>query len=337
MHGGAGVIDDPAACAAGLIPAVEEAYRLLKQSASSLEAVITAVQILEDSGSFNAGTGADLTIDGVKEMDAAVMTQEGRFGGVCCITGIKNPVLAAQKVMLESDHVLLCGEGAREFARKMGLVESDVVTMRARARLKRVVEDGSVYFPRMNRARFGEAHEVVQQVASSTGTVGAVAVDKHGSLAAATSTGGIAGRLRGRVGDSAIIGAGTYASPGGAVSCTGHGEEIMRRMLARDIVDRMTTMPGSVAMTLALSEARRRKMVCGAVGFDAHGAICYGHTSPDMAYAYKVADRLFLFTEEKRPRRDPSAAHSVPCRLESAPVPCPVQLHEATSSLTHRV
>ena len=304
VHGGAGTIDDRAACAAGLTPAIEEAYRLLKQSASAFEAVITAVRILEDSGLFNAGTGADLTIDGVKEMDAAVMTQEGRFGGVCCITGIKNPILAAQKVMLESDHVLLCGDGAGDFARKMGLAEDATITDRARARLKKVMDGGSKYFPRMNRERFGESYESPADETGSTGTVGAVAVDRHGSLAAATSTGGIAGRLRGRVGDSAIVGAGTYASPSGAVSCTGHGEEIMRRMLARDIVDRMTTMPGSVAMTLALADARRRKMVCGAVGFDAHGAICYGHTSPDMAYGYKVADRLFLFTEEKgsRPR-----------------------------------
>jgi len=162
----------------------------------------------------------------------------------------------------------------------------------------------------MNRERFGDTHEPPAGEVGSPGTVGAVAVDKHGNLAAATSTGGIAGRLRGRVGDSAILGAGTFASPSGAVSCTGHGEEIMRRMLARDIVDRMTTMPGSVAMTLALAEARRRKMICGAVGFDAHGAICYGHTSPDMAYGYKVADRLFLFTEEKGPKARPVVGQS---------------------------
>jgi beta-aspartyl-peptidase (threonine type) len=132
-----------------------------------------------------------------------------------------------------------------------------------------------------------------------------VAVDKHGNLAAATSSGGIAGRMTGRVGDTAMLGAGTYAAPSGAVSCTGHGEEIIRRLLARDVVDRMTTMPASVATTLVMAEARRRKIACGVVGFDARGGICYGYTTPDMAYGYKVAERLFLFTEEKGPKPKP--------------------------------
>jgi len=310
-HGGAGVIEDKVAAAAGLVEAVEEGYRLLKQSASAMEAVVTAVKILEDSGGYNAGTGADLTADGKKEMDAAVMTQDGRFGAVCGISGVKNPVLVAQKVMTESDHLLLCGDGAVQFARQLGFEEYDVVTERARKRLQKVLEQGSKYFPKLSqrllsgRTPAGESGAVPPASESQTGTVGAVAVDKHGNLAVATSSGGIAGHLRGRVGDSAILGAGTYAAPGGAVSCTGHGEEIMRRLLAKDIVDRMTTMPASVALTLVMAEARRRKIACGVVGFDARGGICYGHTTPDMAYVYKVAERLFLFTEEKGPKPKP--------------------------------
>jgi isoaspartyl peptidase/L-asparaginase-like protein (Ntn-hydrolase superfamily) len=109
--------------------------------------------------------------------------------------------------------------------------------------------------------------------------------------------------MRGRVGDAAILGAGTYAAPSGAVSCTGHGEEIIRKLLAKDIVDRMATMPASTATTLVTSETRRKKLMFGAVGFDARGGICYGHTTPEMAYGYKVAERLFLFTEEKPARR----------------------------------
>jgi beta-aspartyl-peptidase (threonine type) len=305
-HGGAGTIDDKAAYAAGLTEAIDEGYRLLRQSASAMEAVVTAVSMMEDNPIYDAGTGSDLTIDGQIEMDASLMTQEGRFGGVAGISGVKNPILVAQKVMIETDHLLVSGLGATEFARRMGFEDYNVVTERARTRLQKVVDQGSKYFHKMNQQRFPSGIPPVSEGGadflpeSEMGTVGAVARDKHGNLAVATSSGGIVGRMRGRVGDAAILGAGTYAGPGGAVSCTGHGEEIMRRSLARDIVERMTTMPASTAMTLVVAEARRKKLAFGAIGFDARGGICYGHTTPDMAYGYKVAERLFLFTEEKR-------------------------------------
>ena len=305
-HGGAGTIDDKAAYAEGLTEAIEEGYRLLRQSASAMEAVVTAVRMMEDNPLYDAGTGSDLTIDGRAEMDASLMTQEGRFGGVAGIYGVKNPILVAQKVMTETDHLLLCGAGATEFARRAGFEEYYVVTERARIRLERVVRHGSKYFHKQNQQRFPAGLPPVPEADATappdtkTGTVGAVARDKHGNLAAATSSGGIVGRMRGRVGDSALLGAGTFAGPSGAVSCTGHGEEIIRRSLARDIVERMTTVPASTAMTLVMAEAKRKKLAFGAVGFDAHGSICFGHTTPDMAYGYKVAERLFLFTEEKR-------------------------------------
>ncbi len=279
-HGGAGLIDDRQAYAQGLAEAIRAGYRLLRQSADALDAVVEAVRLMEENPLFNCGVGSSLTIDGRAEMDAAVMTQDGRFGGVCCITGVKNPVLVAQKVLTETDHLLLCGEGATAFARRLGFEPADVVTERARARLERLkAGEGPDHFPK--------------------GTVGAVAIDRHGRLAVATSSGGITGRLWGRVGDTAVPGAGTYAAPWGAVSCTGHGEEIMRLHLAKDAVDRMKRLPASVAATLVLSEAKRRKARCGLVGFDARGGVCFGHTTPDMAYGYMVADRLFMFTEFK--------------------------------------
>ncbi len=306
-HGGAGTIDDKAAYAAGLTEAIDEGYRLLRQSASALEAVIGAVRIMEDNPLFNAGTGSDLTIDGLIEMDAGVMTQDGKFGGVACIWDVKNPILVAQKVMTDTDHLLLCGYGATAFARSMGFEEYNVVTERAQVRMQRVLEQGSKYFQKQNQQRFPdglprapEAGGAESPPDSKMGTVGAVARDKHGSIAVATSSGGIAGRMRGRVGDAAILGAGTFAAPGGAISCTGHGEEIIRRSLARDIVERMKNMPASTAMTLVVAEARRKRLAFGAIGFDARGGICYGHTTPDMAYGYKVSERLFLFTEEKQ-------------------------------------
>ncbi len=304
-HGGAGVIDDKPAAVAGLTEAIEEGYRLLRQSASCLEAVVTAVRIMEDNPLFNCGTGSSLTVDGVAEMDASVMTQDGRFGAVCGLVRTKNPILVAHKVMTETDHLLLSGEGAVEFARRMGFEEYDVATERSRTRLQKVLAEGSPYFPRMPKAPPPESDTRGPESGEHLGTAGAVAIDKRGNLAVATSSGGIAGRMRGRVGDSAILGAGTYAAPYGAVTCTGHGEEIMRRLLAKDIVDRMLTMPASVALTLAMSEARRRKLRVGAVGFDARAGICYGHTTPDMAWGYKVAERLFMFTEDKGPKPKP--------------------------------
>ena len=308
-HGGAGTIDDKAAYAAGLTEAIREGYRLLRQSANALEAVVAAVRILEDNPLFNAGTGSDLTIDGLVEMDASLMSQDGRFGGVAGIWGVKNPILVAEKVMADTDHLLLSGFGAMEFARRMGFEEYNVVTERALARLQRVTDHGSKYFLKQNQQRFPSGMPPAAEADAGTtpenhmGTVGAVARDKHGSIAAATSSGGIVGRMRGRVGDAAILGAGTYAGLSGAVSCTGHGEEIMRRSLARDIAERMTTLPASTAMMLVMAEAKRKKLAFGAVGLDAKGGFCYGHTTPDMAYGYNVNERVFLFTEEKpRPR-----------------------------------
>lgn len=291
-HGGAGIINDKEAYARGLAEAIEEGYRLLRQGASALEAVVKATTILEDNPIFNAGTGSSLTIDGIAEMDAGLMTQNGRFGGICCIRNVKNPILVAEKVMTETDHLILTGEGAIIFARKCGFPEYNPVTEKAADRLKEVRTSGSKYFPKLN-----------QQLGISGykwGTVGTVAIDRNGYIVAATSSGGIVGRLTGRVGDSGIPGAGVYASPYGGVSCTGHGEEILRMLLAKDIVDRMKTMPASTSVTLALVEAKRKKILCGAVAIDARGTIGYGHTSPDMAYGYKAADRLFLFTDGKK-------------------------------------
>jgi beta-aspartyl-peptidase (threonine type) len=302
-HGGAGIIEDKQVAADGLRAAIEEGYRLLRASANALETVTAAVQVMEDSGLFNCGAGSDLTCDGQVEMDAAVMTQDGRFGAVCSVAGLRNPVLLALAVMEQTDHLLLSGEGAAKLGRELGLVPHQGPSDRARRRLDSVLASGSKYFPKLNRRLgIGGATAPVAAEPPEGGTVGAVAIDKHGNLAAATSSGGVAGRMGGRVGDTAVIGAGTFAAPAGAASFTGHGEEIMRRMMAKDLVDRMATLPGSVAMTLVIAEARRKKVACGAVGMDARGGFCYGHTTPDMAWGYKVADRLFLFTEEKKKR-----------------------------------
>lgn len=285
-HGGAGVLRDPEAAAAGLGEALRASYALLRQSGAAVDAVVEAVRVMEDNPLFNCGTGSAPTYDGRTEMDAAVMTQTGEFGGVLAISRVRNPVLVARKVMTETDHHLLAGEGAVGFARKCGFEDHDPMTEGARERLARLLAAGESPFFSLEKVR-------------KYGTVGAVAIDRRGRLAVATSTGGITGRLAGRVGDSGIPGAGTWAAPSGAVSCTGHGEAILRLMLARDIADRMKTMPASVAMTLALAEARRRKFEVGAVGMDARAGFAFGHTTPDMSYGYMIAERLFLFTDGK--------------------------------------
>ncbi|MFO7676318.1 MAG: isoaspartyl peptidase/L-asparaginase [bacterium] len=289
-HGGAGVITDPKASADGLAEALEASYRLLRQSADALDAVVEAVRLMEDNPVFNCGTGSTLTASGRVEMEAAVMTQAGGFGGVIALTGVRNPVLVARKVMSETDHMLLAGEGATAFARKCGFEDYDPVTDRSRRRLEELLAKGeSPYFDLEKAKKYG--------------TAGAVAIDRRGRLAVATSTGGITGRMTGRVGDSAVPGAGTWAGPTGAVSCTGHGEAILRLMLARELVERMKTMPASVATTLAMAEARRRKFAVGAVGLDARAGFAFGHTTPDMAYGYMIADKLFMFTDGKDRRK----------------------------------
>ena len=290
-QGGAGVLADRAASAKGLAEALKKGYQLLRQSADALDVVVEAVRTMEDDPVFNAGTGSSLNLEGVAEMDAGLMTQDGRFGGVCAVTDVRNPVLLARKVMTETDHVLLSGAGAEAFARRMGFAGFDVVTEASREKLARLKQDGgSVLFPK-------PASQL------KMGTVGAVAFDKHGSLAAATSSGGMNGRLPGRVGDAAIPGAGTYAGPTGAVSCTGHGEAIIRVMLGRDVVDRMKTVPASTAAILAMAEMKRRKLMCGLVGIDARGQVCFGHSTPDMAWGYMTADKLFLFSDSDGERR----------------------------------
>ncbi len=295
-HGGAGFLLEPEEYAAALKEVLDGAYRLLRQSGSALEVVIEALRAMEDCPFFNAGTGSHPTLDGRIEMDAAVMTQDGRFGGVCCISGVKNPILVAQKVMMETDHLLLCGEGATEFARSMGFTEYDPITDRALAALSKFKREGSKYYSKLNR-RLGLENKENPVASLEGGTVGAVAIDKYGKLAVATSTGGVVGRLRGRIGDTALLGAGIYAGPTGAACCSGHGELIMRLMLAKSVVDRTATLPGTAALSLTMSEARRHKLQCGVIGLDARGSIFYGHTTAAFAYGYKVADRLFIFDD----------------------------------------
>jgi L-asparaginase / beta-aspartyl-peptidase len=230
IHGGAGPIPAQALThgrdelfRASLQTALDAGYHILERGGGSLDAVTAAVRVLEDDPLFNAGHGAALTRDGAAELDAAVMEgKTQRAGAVASVRHIKNPVDLARRVMEKSRHVLLVGAGAEEFALEEGLT---------------LVPNS--YFRTAERQQQLEAEQrgaAVSDLIPSQGTVGAVALDANGNLAAATSTGGMTNKRQGRVGDSPIIGAGTYAKNGVcAVSATGHGEYFIRAVAAYHI------------------------------------------------------------------------------------------------------
>jgi beta-aspartyl-peptidase (threonine type) len=218
VHGGAGDLhpgEDPKPSIDGCLAAARAGHAVLEAGGSALDAVLAAVVVLEDDPHFNAGTGSVLNADGEVETDASVMTGDLKAGAVGALKGIKNPVLLARLVMERTKHVLLVADGALRFAKEQGVSLVDPASM--------ITE----------RAR---------QKWSRTGTVGAVARDAEGCLAAATSTGGTTKKLPGRIGDTPLIGCGTYALDGaGAASCTGIGEAIIKTTLARWAVDRLAS------------------------------------------------------------------------------------------------
>ncbi|HEU4647776.1 MAG TPA: isoaspartyl peptidase/L-asparaginase [Gemmatimonadales bacterium] len=233
IHGGAGAIRrtdlapaDDAAIRAALRLALEQGYAILRGGGASLDAVQAAITVLEDAPWFNAGKGSVLTSAGTVELDASIMDGATlAAGAVAAVAHVKNPIALARLVMDRSPHVLLAGAGAEAFARAEGMAmvpEDYFITAFRREQLRRAQAKG--------RAEPTEHY----------GTVGAVALDASGHLAAGTSTGGTANKLPGRVGDSPIIGAGTYADDRScAVSATGHGEMFIRHAVAYDICARV--------------------------------------------------------------------------------------------------
>jgi len=273
VHGGAGAIapdDDPQACREGCLAAARAGYAVLQRGGSALDAVEAAVVALEDDATFNAGTGSCLNIDGDVEMDASIMAgQTLEAGAVAALQAVKNPIRVARLVAERSPHVLFAGEGARRFAREQGIpscAPAELVTARA---LDRWRNEKLLGWPR------------------KPGTVGAVALDARGHVAAATSTGGISGKLVGRIGDSPIIGAGTYADDGlGAASCTGEGEAILKVVMAKHACDRMGA--GDDAMSAARSALAQLDRVRGEGGIivlDPAGRLGWGFNSARMSRA----------------------------------------------------
>ena len=232
IHGGAGAVpranlsaERERAYRAGLETALDAGFAVLERGGTSLDAVTTAVRLLEDDPAYNAGRGAALTRDGAAELDAAIMDgQQMRAGAVASVRHVRNPVELARRVMEKSRHVLLVGAGAEEFALEEGFTLVPNHYFRTTERLEQLEAE----------QRGKRVSDLVPP--APQGTVGAVARDAAGNLAAATSTGGLTNKRPGRVGDSPIIGAGTYAKNGVcAVSATGHGESFIRAVAAHHV------------------------------------------------------------------------------------------------------
>ena len=279
--------------------ALEESLRAGRQAlsvenATSLDAVETAIRIMEDSPLFNAGKGAVFTYEGRNELDASIMEgNEKRAGAVASVTTIKNPISAARAVMEKSPHVLMVGRGAEVFATKAGLEIVDPSYFWTLPRWKQIErrwreakEKRSAVDP---KPRAPERNDERQW-----GTVGAVAVDAQGNLAAGTSTGGITGKMFGRVGDSPIIGAGTYADNAGcAVSCTGHGEYFIRYAVSHEISSLMKYKGMKVEQAIdqvinrALQQAGGEG---GAIALDARGRCSAAYKTDGMYRGWITRD-----------------------------------------------
>jgi L-asparaginase / beta-aspartyl-peptidase len=256
---------------------------VLERGACALEAVEAAVTVLEDDALFNAAHGAVLTLDGTVELDAAIMDGEQlRAGAVAAIKTIRNPVQLARRVLEHSAHVFLVGEGAERFAGEAGM--------------RRVANEYFITPYRLEQLaalknQLAQAGSEPRQQAAALdqppfGTVGAVARDSDGRLAAATSTGGMAGKYPGRVGDSPVIGAGTYADNHTcAVSTTGHGEWFLRTVQAYDILARMRYGGASLAEAVSASIEQRLPRLGasgGLIAVDHHGEIVIRYNTPAM-------------------------------------------------------
>jgi L-asparaginase / beta-aspartyl-peptidase len=289
IHGGAGTL--PRAEMSGeaernyraaLNEAIDAGYGVLQDGGTSLDAVTCAVVLLEDNPLFNAGRGSVFTLDGRNELDASIM--EGstlKAGAVCGLTRIRNPVELARAVMERSEHVMLAGTGAEEFASSQGFsfVPQSYFSTAER-------------WQQLQRIRSGEIG-LSGHTISHVGTVGAVALDTFGHLAAATSTGGMTGKRFQRIGDSPIIGAGTYADDRScAVSATGHGEIFIRAAVAHDICARMRYGGrgiGEAAREVIFGELAALGGEGGVIAIDAQGEIAMEFNSEGMFRACRKA------------------------------------------------
>jgi beta-aspartyl-peptidase (threonine type) len=313
IHGGAGTIERSqmteereATIRSALESAAEAGHSILADGGSSLDAVTAALRVLEDAPEFNAGRGAVLTHQGRVEMDASIMDGNSlNAGAVASVGGIRHPIEAARAVMDRSPHVMLVGDGAETFVRDAGLEFMDeewFITDFRRQQLRNIQQSDSQAATQLSEDWFS--------------TVGAVALDRDGNLAAGTSTGGMANKRWGRVGDSPIIGAGTYADNRTcAVSATGHGEYFIRHVVAYDICARMAYTGRPLAHTadevvnIVLKEAGGDG---GVIAIDRHGRITMPFNTAGMYRAAVHRDgrlEVKIYADEEDDMQAPPRGH----------------------------
>ncbi len=321
IHGGAGTItranmspEREKAYREALDNALDKGYAVLKKGGTSVQAVEAAIHVMEDSPLFNAGKGAVFTNEGKNEMDAAIM--EGKTmkaGAVAGVTTIKNPISAAIAVMDQSVHVMMAGKGAEQFAKEKGLEIVDPSYFYTEARYKALQkakeqekteldhnakeQDGGKEKKEIKKAPKTGLHssdDLIFTEGKKFGTVGCVALDKYGNLAAGTSTGGMTNKKYGRIGDAPIIGAGTYANNATcAVSATGHGEYFIRSVVAHDISALMEYK--GMSLSDAANEVVMKKLVekggeGGVIAVDRNGNVAMPFNSEGMYRGYIQAD-----------------------------------------------
>lgn len=298
VHGGAWNIPDRdvEAHREGVARALHLGWDLLRRGRRSLDVVEAVVRALEDDPTFNAGVGSHLNSEGRVELDASIMEGTGmRVGAVAAVEGVRHPVSVARLVLAHSPHVLLAGRGARLFARRNGAELCRTSTLLVGRELERY-----------RRVRRGERRLVTREFHDPHGTVGAVALDNRGRVAAATSTGGTQDKAPGRVGDTPIPGAGTWADDrAGAASCTGWGESILRTTLARVSVDalRGRRSPASAGV-LAIGSLARVRGHAGVILVGVDGRAAAAFNTPRMARG--------VATERGEPRVAVTAEEKVP-------------------------
>ncbi len=304
IHGGAGVIERgsltperEAAYRAAMQAALDAGSAVLKKGGSSLDAVEATIRVLEDDPLFNAGRGAVFTADGRNELDASIMDGGSRrAGAVAGVTRTKNPISLARAVMEKSSHVMLAREGADQFSVEQGLEQVDPSYFRTELRWQQLLD-----WRRDNAKLLDPTH--------SRGTVGAVALDSQGHLAAGTSTGGMTGKRWGRIGDSPVIGAGTYAADGTcAVSATGSGEFFIRTSAARQVCDRIVWQKATVqaAADATIADIGSLGGDGGLIAMDGRGRIAFAMNSSGMYRGWVTslnAGGTAIYADEARPER----------------------------------
>jgi beta-aspartyl-peptidase (threonine type) len=290
VHGGAWAMPDDmvAAHEAGVRKALADGWRVLEKGGSAVDAVEEAIVVMEDDDTFDAGHGSFLTRDGHVQMDALIMDGKTmRAGGVGCVERVRNAIRLARFVMDKSEHVYFVADGAERFAEEHGMKlidNAELVIPREVERLKQAQARAAAGKPDPTFAGFEFGHD----------TVGAAALDKHGNIAAGTSTGGTVNKAPGRVGDSSLIGCGCYADNlSAAVSCTGWGEPIMKLVLAKWAADHVQPGKDSAqrAADLAIEMlASRLNGHGGLIVLDAQGSVGIAYNTPRMAWGVRRTD-----------------------------------------------